>query len=375
MSKFMRNLLFVLVVIAAVIAASYPVSFAFAADDPVVAEDKKTDPVVKEIIDEFGLWEDEAANARVADISGRLIDAASPIPEDKTIEFILLDEDSINAFALSEGYIFLFRGLVERAETDDQLASVMAHEMTHVIRNHHAKGSDTLTVIQIASLLAAIATEEQEPVIAGQMISSALIESYGRDAEVEADLMGADLMIDAGFDPIGMIEFFTYMQGQQRRHPQLEGNYFTIHPYAEERVDILTKHLESLGIDVPDNIYRLHLDLDMDCDKVDEHFECLIYIGDDPAFTLAGDDEDELIDRGFEVISRLRDAFNAGLRDYQVYARERDGTHYIGARGSALISVTAGDMKYLEGDASEINKARLDKLKFRLWKYYINWAI
>jgi hypothetical protein len=348
-------------------------------DEPVPAasdpEEKKHEPIVKEIIEEFGLWEDETAEARIEWISSALIKAASPIPEKKTIEFILLDEDSINAFALTKGYIFIFRGLVERTETDDQLASVMAHEMTHVLKEHHGKGSDTLTVIQIASLIAAIATEGQEPVIAGQMISAALIESYGRDSEVEADLSGVDLLIDAGFDPIGMIEFFTYMDGQQRRHPQLEGNYFTIHPYAEERVETLREHLESKGYDIPDNIYRLHLALDLNCEKVDEHFECTIDVGDDPTLTLAGDDEDELIDRGFEVITRLRQVFSRGVRDYQVYARERDGTHYLGAMGSTLISVTSDDEKYLEGDASDINAKRLKDLKFKLWKYYINWAI
>ena len=346
------------------------------ASGPEESEEKEDlDPVVKNIIDEFGAWEDEEAQLVVEGIRERLVAAAGEIPEDKEIRFILLDEDSVNAFAMSDGHIFLFRGLIERSETTDQLASVMAHEMTHVLCDHHRKGRDTLTYLQIGAILASIATEEYEPIIAGQMISATLIESYGRESEVEADLSGVELMMDAGFDPIAMIEFFTYMEGLQRRRPQLPGNYFTIHPYPEERIENLREYLESMGIEVPDVIYRLHIALDLICEEIDEHYECTIFVGDEPAFILAGDDEPELIDRGFDVIHRLRDAFNNGLRDHQVYYRERDGTHYIGALGSTIISVTADDEKYLDGDAGEINTSRKEKLKFILWEYYIKMYI
>jgi len=338
-------------------------------------ESEEYDSVIKDIIDEFGLWENGIAEEMVDEIGGELINAAGEIPPEKEIRFILLDKDDVNAFAMADGHIFLFRGLVERTETKDQLASVMAHEMTHVLHKHHAKGQDTLVYLQIASILAALATEEQEPIIAGQMISATLIESYGRDSEVDADLGGADLMIDAGYDPVGMIEFFTYMDGLQRRRPQLAGNYFTIHPYSDERIKNLRAHLESNGIKLPDNIYRLHLALDFVCEAVDDHFECSVYIGDVPAFTLADDDGEFLTDRAFEVIHRLREVFNLGLRDHQVYSRERDGTYYIGALGSTIVSVTSDDVLYLESGVMAINNTRKEKLKFLLWKYYINYRI
>ena len=338
-------------------------------------EGEEYEPVVKEIISEFGLWENERAEEMVDEIGGELITAAGEIPPEKEIRFILLDKDDVNAFAMADGHIFLFRGLVERTETADQLASVMAHEMTHVLHKHHSKGQDTLVYLQIASILAAIATEEQEPIIAGQMISATLIESYGRDSEVDADLSGVDLMIDAGYDPVGMIEFFTYMDGLQRRRPQLTGNYFTIHPYSDERNENLRAHLKSKGIEIADNVYRLHLALDFVCEPVDDHFECSVYIGDVPAFTMADDDEESLTDRGFEVIHRLREVFNLGLRDHQVYSRERDGTYYIGALGSTIVSVTSDDVLFLESEAMAINNSRKEQLKFLLWKYYINYRI
>lgn len=359
-------------------------SILFAADDgsapsatgPEEPEEKETlDPVVQNIIDEFGAWEDEEAILLIEGIRERLVAAAGEIPEDKEISYILIDKDSVNAFAMPDGHIFLFRGLIERTETADQLASVMAHEMIHVLRNHHKKGRDTLTYLQIGAIIAAIATEEYEPILAGQMISATLIESYGRESEVEADLSGVELMMDAGFDPIAMIEFFTYMDGLQRRRPQLPGNYFTIHPYPEERIENLREYLESMGIEVPDVIYRLHLALDLICEEIDEHYECTIFVGDEPAFILAGDDETELIDRGFVVIHKLRDAFDHGLRDHQVYSRERDGAHYIGALGSTIISVTPYDEKYLDGDSADINTRRKEKIKFILWEYYIKMYI
>jgi hypothetical protein len=230
---------------------------------------------------------------------------------------------------------------------------------------------DEVNVVQIVGILAAILGEGQEPAIAGQMISAALIESYGRENEVDADTSGAELMIEAGYDPLGMIEFFGYMEGLERRRPGFPGNYFTIHPHADERIDILSAHLKTKGINFPDNLYRLHLALDFDCRDVDDHFECTVFIGDEGAFVLAGDDREQLTERAYEVVHRLRDAFSKGLRAYEVRSRMKDGTHYIEARGSVLISVTALDERYLEGDASEINKSRLENIKFILWQYYI----
>ena len=333
--------------------------------------DGDLDPAIKEIIEKFGLWEDEMSANQVKDISAKLIAAAGPDAEEKKINFILLDDDSVNAFALQDGHIFMFRGLVERAETDDQLASVMAHEMTHVLKGHHKRGQNAVTVIQLLGILAAIASEGQEPAIAGQMISAALVESYGRDAEVEADIGGSDLMIQAGYDPIAMLEFFTYMESIERRRPQLTGNYFTIHPYAEDRIENLRQHLRDEGIDVPDQLYRLHLALDLNCADVGDHFECSVYAGDYAIFTMASKSEEELMDRGYEVIDGLRDAFAAGLRDYEVRSRENRGVYYLEAKGAALLNVSLEDRKYLGNDPQAINNERLKNIKYVLWRYYI----
>ena len=332
--------------------------------------DEEIDPAIKKIIEKFGAWEDEAVLQKVEAISQGLVKAADK-PNAESIKFVLLEDDSINAFALADGHIFLFRGLVERCETDDQLASIMAHEMIHVLYKHHSRGVDTVTAIELLGILATITAGEQEPAIAGQMISAALTESYGRDAELEADFMGADLMIKAGYDPLGMLEFFGYMEGLQRRRPQMEGNYFTVHPYAEDRGDNLRAYLKTKGVEIPDVLYRLHLALDLDCHKTDDHFECTVFVGDQPTFILAGDNQDDLMERSYEVIGRLRDAFSKGLRDYEVNQREKDGTYFIVAKHSILISVTSPDALYIGKDAQTINAERLEKLKFILWQYYI----
>ena len=329
------------------------------------------DPVVRKIYDKFGKWEDEDASEKVDEIAGRLLAKVDEIPEDAEIKYHLLEEDLVNAFALGDGNIFLFRGLIERAETDDQLAAIMAHELTHVIHEHHSKGIETVSVIQLLGLLGAIVAEEQELAMAGMMISNALMESYGREAEVDSDITGVDLMTDAGYDPLAMIEFFTYMQGLERRRPRLEGNYFTIHPHADERIQNLRDHLTANGFDVPDDLFRLHLVLDMECKKMDEYYECTIFVGEVSTFVLASEDEAELLDRGFVVLKRLGTVFAKGIRDYEVYSREGEGVYYLSAKGDVLITVTDADEKYLAADATTLNSIRLENIKFILWEYYI----
>jgi len=230
---------------------------------PVVLSEENDAPeedYILEIESEFGLVTDPGMVNRVTTIADNILDV---IPEAQTdereITVKVLDEDSINAFALPDGHVYFFRGLVEACETDDMLAGVMAHEFTHVFHRHHSRMSDRQMRGMLIGIGAMLATGEEEGLILAQILSASMVETYGRSAENDADATGVTWAVAAGYDPVGFIELMQILEQQSIHRPEPGGNYFTVHPHPDERLANIRDTLSALGIELPDIIYRVHM--------------------------------------------------------------------------------------------------------------------
>ena len=144
----------------------------------------------------------------------------------------------INAFALPGGYIYVNRGLIEAARNENELAGVIAHEMAHVAERH---GTEQVTKAYGAQAGVAILGQllggrdhrlglgEQ---LAGSLGLNALFMKFSRNAETEADRVGAQMMARAGYDPMGMATFFDLLQSRQRSNPGAVQQFFSSHPVS-----------------------------------------------------------------------------------------------------------------------------------------------
>ncbi len=164
------------------------------------------------------------------------------------VRVFLLDSDEINAFALPGGYLFINRGLVEKAETESELVGVLAHELAHVSARHGArlmkKANIASIFFQAAQLAALIFTGG----VAGIGMYYAL--NYGffglglvldlallgvcRDYEMEADQIGVQYAWNAGYDPRGFITFFDKMASEKGYVKS--ASFFRTHPAFFERI-------------------------------------------------------------------------------------------------------------------------------------------
>lgn len=164
------------------------------------------------------------------------------------VRVFLLDSDEINAFALPGGYLFINRGLIEKAETESELVGVLAHELAHVSARHGArlmkKANIASMFFQAAQLAALIFTGG----VAGIGMYYAL--NYGffglglvldlallgvcRDYEMEADQLGVQYAWNAGYDPRGFITFFDKMASEKGYVKS--ASFFRTHPAFFERI-------------------------------------------------------------------------------------------------------------------------------------------
>jgi predicted Zn-dependent protease len=181
-----------------------------------------TDPVVNEYVN------------RVAQNVARNSDLKIPL----TVKVI--DDPSINAFALPGGFLYVNTGLLMAADEEDQVAGVVAHEIAHVAARHWASQMTKMTFAQFA-MLPLIFVPMSYPVYMGVMeaymqgVPLAFLK-FNRGAEAEADYLGIQYMYKAGYDPNSYVAFFGKVMEEERRMPGSMPQVFMDHPPTGDRI-------------------------------------------------------------------------------------------------------------------------------------------
>ena len=160
----------------------------------------------------------------------------------------------INAFALPGGPLYVNRGLIQAARSEGELAGVIAHEMAHIALRHATHNVSKAYMTQtglgvLGGLLGGRTGRGTAQIInaVGGFGLNALFLKYSRDAEVQADIAGAQMLARAGYDPLDMASFFDLLREQQRRDPGRLEQFFSSHPAPSDRAARIRREAESLG--------------------------------------------------------------------------------------------------------------------------------
>ena len=193
-------------------------------DNPDITLDP--DPLMTERVRRVG--------QRIASVSDR---------KEVNYTFSVIDKDDVNAFALPGGYIFIFRGLVEKVDTDDELAAVMAHEIAHVVARHSVKrlqGGIGYNILQILMAATGAASQDARKIDAafGQLIMS-----YSREDEALADRIAVRYLKKAGFKPMAMLDFLKKLQEVDRNAPVRQYRSYRSHPHIADRIRMVKQEL------------------------------------------------------------------------------------------------------------------------------------
>ena len=202
-----------------------------------------------------GLAPDPVAQYRVDEVGAKLLDAIGQ-ETPWNFEFHLLnDSQTINAFALPGGQVFVTRALYSKLQTEGQLAGVIAHEIGHVLERHGAQRMAKGQFTQILVVATGVATEDHTATQAAAAIGNLVNMSYGRDDELESDRWGVELLASAGYDPRAMIEVMRVLKeaGGNRSQPE----FFSTHPDPENRIERIENAIKEIFPDgVPDGLIR-----------------------------------------------------------------------------------------------------------------------
>jgi len=209
---------------------------------PSPADQKKVgDQAAQQVLQQYHEVFD--GRARHFNTIGQRLVRALPASDRNTwnFRFHVLDSSEVNAFALPGGNMFMFTGLYKLLSTDDALAGVTGHEMTHVRKQHWAQAYAKTQERQagIGLLLGLFHAGRAAQAIAG-LADSAIGLKFSRGEEDQADEGGLSNMVAAGYNPQGMLQLFQALEKVSGNGGGLGGDFLSNHPLTSERI----KHTE-----------------------------------------------------------------------------------------------------------------------------------
>jgi predicted Zn-dependent protease len=194
--------------------------------------------VAAEIAKEIKFVTELDINAKVQRIFKRLVDVSDR--QDLVFSINIIDDDTVNAFSIPGGFVYIHKGLLDKLPEDDQIAGVLAHEIAHITAKHGLKriqNSYGSLLVQVA----AIGSGDAQLAQGVNAIITSLYFAYSREDEYQADELAVKYMKKAGFNPARMIYVLEVLMKEEEKRQLGEANYFRTHPYPKERIAVVNK--------------------------------------------------------------------------------------------------------------------------------------
>ncbi len=176
-----------------------------------------------------------------------------------TWHFHIVQDKEVNAFSLPGGQVYVNSGLLKMVRSDDELAGVLGHEMTHSAHHHiqslsheQSKMTGQMLAGMLVAILAHVPSRDMANLAEGAQLTQLGIMNthYSQAAERDADHGGTILMHQAGFDAVGMLTFMERLGDFENAGPQVTAGILQDHPEAAERISLITDELKQLNVPV-----------------------------------------------------------------------------------------------------------------------------
>ena len=197
----------------------------------------------EQILKAYGVYADQALQDYVSEV-GQRVARHSSMPDEEW-KFVVLDDDSLNAFTTGCCFVYLHRGLLLQLNSEAELAAVIGHEIAHVTARHPQERMTRGVLAGLAATAAAIYTNSSAVAELANLGANAWIQGYGRENELEADRIGLQYSTRAGYRPEAMGEVFEMFRRGERfemdraraegRKPRIYHGLFSSHPTPDSR--------------------------------------------------------------------------------------------------------------------------------------------
>jgi predicted Zn-dependent protease len=169
----------------------------------------------------------------------------------------VIDGEEVNAFALPGGYFFVYSGLIMKADTEAELAGVMAHEIAHVAARHGTRQATRGEIAQLSMIPIMIMSGGWTGYgiyQAANILIPVGFLKFSRGFESEADMLGLEYMYKTGYDPTAFVDFFEKIETLEKRKPGTMSKVFATHPPTDDRIRAAQKNIQELLVAKPEYV-------------------------------------------------------------------------------------------------------------------------
>ena len=310
-----------------------------------------------ELEKQYGLVKDEALQERVERIGQELARIANELEvpatygssELRKYEYVfkVLDDKDVNALSMPGGFIYLNKGLVDYAQSDDELAGVIAHEIAHISHRHmmslireQARLNNQLAIALLAAIISGAPAADIGNVMMGaRFIQIAKLNGYSREAEKDADMTALAYLSHSRYNPVGMLTFMERLARDEINRPAVEWGVYQTHPYPGDRSRAIAARLREMGVTIDRRAVTKAPKAEARAAEREGLFE--VWLAGRKMFTPASDGQLGSEQRAREISDRLNALLDSGLRLRDIRLSLEPAA--VLARGGVLIAVTEAD--------------------------------
>ena len=287
----------------------------------------------------------------------------------------IIEDKDVNAFCVPGGHIYVYRGLLDFVESDQELAGVIAHEIVHAAHHHmvyllqkQASLDNQMAIALLATMIGGAKTSDLSNIVYGvQLYQIARLNGYGMQAERDADHGAVVYMRDAGYNPVGLL---TFLERLAKRPELVDWGIYRSHPLDAQRVTAAKTVITSLGLPINRRETTKAIKAEVKIDTIDGVERPGVYIREKLILRPAPAEGKTSPDRTAEIADKINKALDSDLQMYELKV-DPSGAGVI-ARNQPLIVVTDADAKLTGQTPAQISQAAANAIREIIWKQMVD---
>lgn len=290
-------------------------------------------------------------------------------------KFNIIEDSDVNAFSVPGGHIYVYRGLLDFVQSDQELAAVIAHEITHASHHHmvyllsrQASLNNQMAIALLATMIGGARSADLGNVLLGvQLFQIAKLNGYGMQAERDADRGAILYMIEAGYNPVGLL---TFLERLAKRPELVDYGIYRSHPLDADRVAAAKKLIQDLGLPLNRRETTNAVKAEVKSDKVNGVEAPGVYIKDKVIYrpAPANGKTSEQIAR--ETAGKINKALDAGIQMHELKA-DKAGAGVV-VRNQALLVVSAADAELMGKTPDQVAQGAAAAIRDVVWKQMVD---
>lgn len=201
--------------------------------------------VARSVARQYKIIEEPSLAARIQSVGDKIAKVSDR--QNLPYRFYVISQDDVNAFAAPGGYIFIHKGLLDKIDSDDELAGVLAHEVGHIAARHSVKQLQGALGYDILMSLAFRGGRAKDVERLVNITFDLIQAGFSRKDELEADRLAVRYTHKAGYNPKAMVTFLKKLQGLEKHKPLQIELFLRTHPFIPQRIEAIEEELKKFS--------------------------------------------------------------------------------------------------------------------------------